>query len=150
LDYIVRVGFLDSSILGSDHKGLFADLNTAGITGEGKEGKKKPQLRNQRHNEPIVSASYQKILHKQFEHHNVYRRLKKLQEEANEKNWNIVNEQRYERIDKDTTAAMHHAEKTLQATEATFDTVGKLCWTGNECHNILGCQDTTWRWPQPA
>jgi hypothetical protein len=33
LDYIVRVGFLDSSILGSNHKGLFADLNTAGLGG---------------------------------------------------------------------------------------------------------------------
>jgi hypothetical protein len=61
--------------------------------------------------DPIVSAAYRKMLHKQFEHHNVYRRVKKLQEEANETNWNIVNEQRYKSVDKDITAAMHHAER---------------------------------------
>jgi hypothetical protein len=37
--------------------------------------------------------------------------VKKLQEEANETNWNIMNEQRYEGVDKDITAAMHHSEK---------------------------------------
>jgi hypothetical protein len=37
--------------------------------------------------------------------------VKKLQEEANEMNWNIVNEQRYKGVDKDITAAMQHAEK---------------------------------------
>jgi hypothetical protein len=37
--------------------------------------------------------------------------VKKLWEEANETNWNIVNEQRYEGVVKDITAAMHHAEK---------------------------------------
>jgi hypothetical protein len=49
-------------------------------------------------------------LHKQFEHHNVYRRVKKLQEEVNETNWDIMNEQRYEGVDKDITVAMHHVE----------------------------------------
>jgi hypothetical protein len=111
LDYIVRVRFLDSIILGSDHKGLFADLNTDGFTGEGKEGLNKPQFRNLRMDDPRVSAAYWKILHKQFEHHNVYRQVKKLQEEANETNWNIMNEQRYEGVDKDIAEAMHHAEK---------------------------------------
>jgi phosphoribosyl-ATP pyrophosphohydrolase len=61
--------------------------------------------------DPRVSAAYQKILHKQSEHHNVYRRVKKLQEEANETNWNIMNEQRYEGVNKDITAVMHHAAK---------------------------------------
>jgi hypothetical protein len=61
--------------------------------------------------EPRLSAACRKILHKKFEHHNVYGRVKKLQEEANETNWNIMNEQRYEGVNKDTTAAMHHAEK---------------------------------------
>jgi hypothetical protein len=109
LDYNVRVGFLDSSVLGSDRKGLFADLNIAGITGEGTEGLKKPQFGNLRLDDPIIPAAYRKILHKQFEHHNVYRRVKKLQEEANETNWNIMNEQRYESVKKDITAAMHRA-----------------------------------------
>jgi hypothetical protein len=40
LDYIIRAVFLDSSVLGRDHKGLFADLNTAGLIGEGTEGLK--------------------------------------------------------------------------------------------------------------
>jgi hypothetical protein len=87
------------------------DLNTAGLTGEGTEGLKNPQFRNLRLDDPRVSAAYLKILHKQFEHHNVYRRVKKLQEEANETNWDIMNEQTYEGVDKDITAAMHHAEK---------------------------------------
>jgi hypothetical protein len=73
LDYIVRVGFLESSVLGSDHKGLFVGLNTAGLTGEGTEGVKKPQFRNLRLFDPRVSAAYRKILHKQCEHHKVYR-----------------------------------------------------------------------------
>jgi hypothetical protein len=95
LEYIVRVGFLDSSILGSDHKGLFADPNTAGLTGEGTEGLHNTHIRNLWLDDPIVPAAYRKILHKKFEHHNVYRRTKKLQEEATEMNWSIVNEQRY-------------------------------------------------------
>jgi hypothetical protein len=57
LDYIIRTEFLDSSVLGSDHKGLFADLNTAGLTGEGKEGLKKPQFRNLRLDDQRVSAA---------------------------------------------------------------------------------------------
>jgi hypothetical protein len=73
LDYIIRVGFLDFSVLGGDHKGLFADLHTSGLIGEGPEGLKKPQFRNLRLDDPSVSAAYRKILHKQFEHHNVYR-----------------------------------------------------------------------------
>jgi hypothetical protein len=61
--------------------------------------------------DPRLSAVYLKISHKQFEHHDVYRRVKKLQEEANETNRNIVNEQIYEGVDKDITVAMHHAKK---------------------------------------
>jgi hypothetical protein len=37
--------------------------------------------------------------------------VKKLQEEANETNWDIMNEQTYEGVNKDITADMHHAEK---------------------------------------
>jgi hypothetical protein len=92
LDYTIRVIFLDSSILGSDHKGLFADLNTAGLVGEWPEGIKKPQFRNLRLDLPLVYAAYRKIFHKQFEHHHVYQQVKKLQEEANETNWDIMNE----------------------------------------------------------
>jgi hypothetical protein len=33
LDYIIHVRFLDSSVLGSNHKGIFVDLNTDGLTG---------------------------------------------------------------------------------------------------------------------
>jgi hypothetical protein len=115
LDYIVRVGFLDSSILGSDHRGLFADRNTAGLTGEGTEGLKKPQYRSLQVDEPILSAVYQKILHKQFEHHNVYQRVKTLQEEANETKWNIVNEQIYEDVDKDITVVSEDTKITETA-----------------------------------
>jgi hypothetical protein len=111
LEYIVRVGFLYSSVLESDHKGPFVDLNTAGLAGEGTEGLKKTQFRNIRLDDPRLSAVYRKIFHKQFEHHNIYRRVKKLQEEAHETNLSIVNEQIYEGVDKDITAAMHHAEK---------------------------------------
>jgi hypothetical protein len=37
--------------------------------------------------------------------------VKKLQEKSNETNWDIMNEKTYEGVDKDITAAMHHAEK---------------------------------------
>jgi hypothetical protein len=37
--------------------------------------------------------------------------VKKLQEEANEMNWNIMNKQRYKGVDNDITSDMHHAEK---------------------------------------
>jgi hypothetical protein len=37
--------------------------------------------------------------------------VKKLQEEANAINWNIVNEQRYDDVEKDITSTMHHAGK---------------------------------------
>jgi hypothetical protein len=68
LDFIIRFRFLDSSVLGSDHKVLFTVPNTAGLTGEGTEGLKKPQFRNLRLDDPILSSACQKILHKKFEH----------------------------------------------------------------------------------
>jgi hypothetical protein len=46
--------------------------------------------------------------------------VKKLQEEANETKWNIVNEQRYEGVDKDITAVMYHAEKLCKRQKQHF------------------------------
>jgi hypothetical protein len=110
-DDIEHAGFLDSSVLGSDHKGMYADLNTQSLIGNAKYHLQKPQFRKLQLDDLRISDAYRKIIHQQFVQHNVYRRVKSLSE-APKDIWDLSCEHKYEGVECDVFAAMKHAEKS--------------------------------------
>jgi hypothetical protein len=77
-DHVVDVGLLNRSILQSDHSGMLLDLRIEGIFGQHPDKLAPHQFRNLKLDDPRISDKYRKILHKQFENHNVYRRVKEI------------------------------------------------------------------------
>jgi predicted transcriptional regulator len=58
---------------------------------------------------PQISDIYRKILHKQFECHNVSRRVKKISAKGKYASWNLEDEVKYETLDDDISESMKHA-----------------------------------------
>jgi hypothetical protein len=56
-----------------------------------------------------ISDSYRKLLHKQFECHNIYDRVKKISERGKADIWSHEDELAYDTLDRDITAAMLRA-----------------------------------------
>jgi hypothetical protein len=79
-DGIKHAGFLYSSVLGSNHKGIYAELNTQALIGNARNHLQKPQFRKLQLDDPRISDAYMKILHQQFVQHNVYGHVKSLSE----------------------------------------------------------------------
>jgi hypothetical protein len=77
-EHILDIELLDMSVLQSDHSGMFVDLQIEGIFGQHPDKLAPHQFQNLKLDDPRISDKYRKILHKQFEHHNVYRRVKKI------------------------------------------------------------------------
>jgi hypothetical protein len=75
-DSIKAIGLLDCSVLNSDHRTLFIDLCIEEIFGPSPEKLAQPHYRNLKLDDPRTSEEYCKILHKQFECHNIHRRVK--------------------------------------------------------------------------
>jgi hypothetical protein len=76
--HVLDVGLLNRSILQSDYSGLFVDLQTERIFAQYPYKLAPQKFRNLKLDDPIISDKYRKTLHKQFEHHNVYRHVKKI------------------------------------------------------------------------
>jgi hypothetical protein len=72
-EHLLDVGLLNRSVLQSDHSGMFVDLRIEVIFGQHPDKLAPHKFCNLKLNDPIISYKYRKILHKQFEHHNVYR-----------------------------------------------------------------------------
>jgi hypothetical protein len=109
--HILDVGFLDRSVLQSDHSGMFVDLRIEGIFGQHPDKLAPHQFRNLKLDGPRISDNYRKILHKQFEHHDVYRRIKEISVRGKDNTWNLMDETIYEKLDADISEAMKHAER---------------------------------------
>jgi hypothetical protein len=75
-EHVTDVALLDRSILQSDHSGMFVDLRIEGIFGQHPDKLAPHQFCNLKLDDPRISDKYRKILHKQFENHNVYSRVK--------------------------------------------------------------------------
>jgi hypothetical protein len=60
--------------------------------------------------DPRVATEYRKVLHQQFVHHIVFRRIKEQSESSKSGEWNMIQESKYEALDRDITQAMLHAE----------------------------------------
>jgi hypothetical protein len=103
---IKAVGLLDESILKSDHRAIFLDLDLLLLFGTSLEWVERPQFRNLKLDDPRISDSYRKLLHKQFECHNISERVQKISERGKADDWSNEDERRYEVLDSDITAAM--------------------------------------------
>jgi hypothetical protein len=105
---IEQAGFLDSSVLGSDHKGMYADLNTQALIGTEIDHLQRPQFYKLQLDDLRISDAYRKILHQQFVQHNVYRRVKCLSD-ASKDVWDLSCEHKHEGVECDVSAAMIYA-----------------------------------------
>jgi hypothetical protein len=111
VDHVVLdVGLLNRYVLQSDHSGMFLDLWIEGIFGQHPNKLAPHKFRNIKLDDPRISDKHRKILHKQFEHHNVYRRVKKISLRGKDSTWNIEDESLYEKLDDDISEAMKHSE----------------------------------------
>jgi hypothetical protein len=110
-EHVLDVGLLDRSVLQRDHSGVFVELRIEGIFGQHPDKLAPHQFRNLKLSDPIISDKYRKILHKQFEHHNVYRRVKEISVRGKDETWNLMDETIYEKLDTDISEAMKHAER---------------------------------------
>jgi hypothetical protein len=70
-DIIEAIGLIDCSVLNSDHHAIFIDLCIEDICGPSPEKLAQPQYRNLKLDDPRISEEYRKIIHKQFECHNI-------------------------------------------------------------------------------
>jgi hypothetical protein len=61
--------------------------------------------------DPRIADEHRKQLHKLFSTHNVYRRVTKITGRSNSKEWSILDEDGYEKIDRDITRSMLSAAK---------------------------------------
>jgi hypothetical protein len=107
------IGLLDESILKSDHSAIFLDLDLLLLFGASLERLEQPQFRNLKLDDPRISDSYRKLLHKQFEYHNIYDRVKNISERGKADDWSNEDELSYETLDRDITAAILRAAENF-------------------------------------
>jgi hypothetical protein len=98
VDHVLDVGLLDRSVLQRDHSGVFVDLRIEGIFGHHPDKIAPQKFCNLKLYDPRISDKYRKILHKQFEHHNVYRRVKQISLRGKESTCNLDDESLYEKL----------------------------------------------------
>jgi hypothetical protein len=129
---IKAVGLFDESILKSNHRAIFLDLDLLLLFGTSLELLERPQFRNLKLDDPRISDSYRKLLHKQFECHNIYERVQNISERGKANDWSNEDERRYKVLDRDITAAMlRAAEKcTIRKQHGTpwAPSLGKACY----------------------
>jgi hypothetical protein len=110
-EHVIDVRLLKRSVLQSDHYGIFVYLRIEGIFGQNPDKLAPHKFRNIKLDDPRISDKYRKILHKQFEHHNVYRRVKKISLRGKDSTWNIEDESVYEKLDDEIYEEMKRAER---------------------------------------
>jgi hypothetical protein len=89
---------------------MYADINTQALIGTGIDHLQIPQFLKLQLDDPRISDAYRKILHQQFDQHNVYRRVKFLSNVPKDV-WDLSCEQKYEGVECDVSAAMRYAER---------------------------------------
>jgi hypothetical protein len=110
-DDIEHAGFLDPIVLGSDHKGMYADLNTQALIGNLRDHLQRPHFRKLKLDDLRLSDAYRKTLHQKFVQNKVYSLVKSLSE-APKDVWDLSCEHKYEGVECDMSAAMKHVEKS--------------------------------------
>jgi hypothetical protein len=109
-EYIKKVGILDNLVLHSDHRGMFLDLN-ARLFGKSPEKVIPHQFRTLKLDDPRLSDAYRRILHKQFEEHNVFGRVQAIAGRGKSSEWTLTDEEDYKKLDLDISQVMKHASR---------------------------------------
>jgi hypothetical protein len=99
------------AVFASDHRTFFMDLNVESYFGHETDVMPTKQLRQLQLDGPRIADEYSKQLHKLFSTHNVYRRVTKISERSNSQEWSILDEDDYEKIDRDITISMLSAAR---------------------------------------
>jgi hypothetical protein len=89
---IKAVGLLDESILKSNTRAIFLYLYLLLLFGTSLERLERPQFRNLKLDDPLISDSYCKLLNKQFECHNIYDRVQKISKRGKADDWSNEDE----------------------------------------------------------
>jgi hypothetical protein len=107
LPHITAIGMLSQdAIFASDHKTFFMDLDVESYFGYETDAMPATQLHQLQLDDPRTSDEYRKQIHKLFSTHNVYRSVTKITERSNSKEWSILDEEDYEKIDRDIKRSM--------------------------------------------
>jgi hypothetical protein len=69
------------------------------------------QFRTLKLDDPRLYDAYRRILHKQFEEHNVFFRVKAIMGRGKSSEWTLTDEQDYEKLDLDISQVMKHAAR---------------------------------------
>jgi hypothetical protein len=127
-EHVLDVGLLNRSVLQIDHSGMFVDLRIEGIFRQHPDKISPHKFRNIKLDDPRISEKYRKILHKEFEHHVFYRRVKKISLRGKDSTWNLEDESIYEKIDDDIYEAI--INPTLRHGQSHWDKQHILSDTG--------------------
>jgi hypothetical protein len=112
IPHITAIGMLSQdAVLASDHRTFFMDLDVESHFGHETDAMPAKQLRQLKLDDPRIADEYRKQLHKIFSTHNVYRRVTKISERSNSQEWSILDEDDYEKIDRDITRSMLSAAR---------------------------------------
>jgi hypothetical protein len=109
--FILAIGLLDFDVIfRTDHQTFFIDIDMDGFFGSATETLPAQRLRQLQLEDPRVATEYRKVIHQQFIHHSVFRRIKEQSDSSKSGEWNMAQESKYEALDRDTTRDMLHAE----------------------------------------
>jgi hypothetical protein len=113
--HITAIGILSQdAVFASDHRTFFMDLDVESQFGYKMDAMPATQLHQLQLDDPRIADEYRKQLHKLFPTHNVYRRVTKITDRSNSKEWSILDEDDYEEIDRDITISMLSAAKSVE------------------------------------
>jgi hypothetical protein len=87
----------------TDHRTLFIDIDMEGFFGSATETLPAQRLRQLQLEDPRVSTEYRKVLHQKCVDHSVFHRIKEQSESSKSVEWNMVQESKYEALDRDIT-----------------------------------------------
>jgi hypothetical protein len=110
-EFVKNCGLLDfDTLCCSDNRGFYLDLAIEGVFWYSTRTSTPPaQFCKLKLDDPRISDAYRCALHKQFEQHNVYRKVKEIGIRSESTEWKIAEEAKYEGVDRDIGRAMEHA-----------------------------------------
>jgi hypothetical protein len=117
-EFVKYCGLLDiDTLCRSDHRRNFLDLAIKGVFCMPPEHLPLAQFCKLRLDDPRISDAYRCALHKQFEQHNVYRKVKKISIRSESAEWKITDEAKYEGVERYIGSAMDHAQSVCSTSK---------------------------------
>jgi hypothetical protein len=109
--FIKSIGLLDFDVIFlAYHRTFFIDIDMVGFFGSATETLPAQRLRQLQLEDPRFTSEYRQVLHQQIVYQSVFRRIKEHSDSSISGEWIMVQESKYEALDRDITRAMLHAE----------------------------------------